>query len=79
MIGYISLNLKISSIDWNVWNFTGSDYGIDPRTYKGGKGLPPQWGFLIFFLDDKTSARDVFSSCSFIPREHFKTSLVMVS
>ena len=32
-----------------------------------------------FFLDDKTSAPDVFSSCSFIPRAHFETSLVMVS
>ena len=35
--------------------------------------------FLIFFLDDKASASDVFSSCSFIPRTHFETSLVMVS
>ena len=31
-----------------------------------------------FFLDDKTSATDVFSSCSFIPRVHFETSLVVV-
>ena len=35
--------------------------------------------FLIVFLDDKTSAPDVFSSCSYIPRAHFETSLVMVS
>ena len=35
--------------------------------------------FLSFFLDDKTSAPDVFSSCSFISRTHFETSLVMVS
>ena len=33
----------------------------------------------MFFLDDKTSAPDVFSSCSFIPGGHFETSLVMVS
>ena len=34
--------------------------------------------FLNFFLEDKTSVPDVFSSCSFIPRAHFETSLVMV-
>ena len=46
----------------------------------GGRVLPPLEVFLFFFfLDDKTSAPDVFSSCSFIPRAHFKTSLVMVS
>ena len=35
--------------------------------------------FLSFFLDDKTSALDVFSSCSFIPCTHFETRLVTVS
>ena len=35
--------------------------------------------FLSFFLEDKTSAPDVFSSCSFIPRADFEMSLVMVS
>ena len=35
--------------------------------------------FLSFFLEDKTSARDVFSSCLFILWAHFETSLVMVS
>ena len=34
--------------------------------------------FLIFFLEDETSALDVLSSCSFIPRAHYKISLVMV-
>ena len=34
---------------------------------------------VMAFLEDKTSAPDVFSSCSFIPRAHFETSLVMVS
>ena len=29
--------------------------------------------------DDKTSAPDVVSSCSFLPRAHFETSLKMVS
>ena len=35
--------------------------------------------FWSFFLDDKTSAPDVFSSCSFIPHAHCETSLVIVS
>ena len=35
--------------------------------------------FQIFFLDDKTSAHEVFCSCSFIPRAHVETSKVMVS
>ena len=30
--------------------------------------------FLSLFLDDKTLALDIFSSCSFIPRAHFETS-----
>ena len=38
--------------------------------------MPPS--FLGFFLEDKTSAPDVFSSCSFILRAHFETSSVMV-
>ena len=53
---------------------------LNPRTYKGGgvDATPPKV-FLSFFLEDKTSAPDVFSSCSFIPCAHFETSLVMVS
>ena len=51
-------------------------------TYKwggGGAGTPPPPEvFWSFFLDDKTSAPDVFNSCSFIIRTHFETSLVMV-
>ena len=34
--------------------------------------------FLSFFLENKTSAPEVFNSCSFIPRADFETSLVMV-
>ena len=45
----------------------------------GGGGVPHPWGFSEFFLNDKTSAPEVFCSCSFIPRVHFETSLVMVS
>ena len=48
---------------------------FNPRTYKvGGRG-----GGLSFFLEDKTSAPDIFSSCSFIPCAHFETSLVIIS
>ena len=64
----------------------GLRYRLNPRTYKGvggggGKGwlLPTHKVFLSFFLEDKTSAPDVFSSCSFIPRANFEVSLVMVS
>ena len=39
----------------------------------------PRKVFLSFFLEDKTSAPDVFSSCSFIPCTLFETSSVMVS
>ena len=45
----------------------------------GGVNATPNKVFLSFFLEDKTSATDVLSSCSFIPRADFKTSLVMVS
>ena len=46
---------------------------------RGGAGSPPPPEvFWSFFLDDKTSAPDVFNSCSFIIRTHFETSLVMV-
>ena len=48
------------------------DYAY-PRTYKG-RGRGRGKGKLSFFLEDKTSAPDVFSSCSFIPRAHFETS-----
>ena len=34
---------------------------------------------LSFFLEDKTSVPEVFSSCSFIPPAHFEVSLMMVS
>ena len=55
---------------------------MNPRKYKGsGGGCHPPLPkvFLIFSLDDKTSAPEVFCSCSFILRAHFETSLVAVS
>ena len=47
----------------------------------GGRGgcHPPLRLFWFFFLDDKTSASEVFCSSLFIPRAHPETSLVMVS
>ena len=35
--------------------------------------------FQSFFLEDKTSVPEVFSSCSFIPHTHFEASFMMVS
>ena len=50
------------------------------RGREGGGWMPPlHKAFLSFFLEDKTSAPVVFSSCSLIPRAHFETSLVMFS
>ena len=47
---------------------------------RGGAGCHLHKVFLIFFfLENKTSVPDVFSSCSFIPCAHFEISLVMVS
>ena len=39
----------------------------------------PSEVFWSFFQDNETSASNVFRSCSFIPRAHFETSLLMVS
>ena len=52
---------------------------INPQTYKVVGWLPPPKDFLIFFLNNKTSAPEDFCSCLFIPRAHVKTRLVMVS
>ena len=50
------------------------------RTSGGVRGVPtPHKVFRSFFLENKTIAPDVFSSCLFIPRAHFEASLVMVS
>ena len=56
------------------------DEVYNPGTYRVDGWMPPPLRFfLIFSLDDQTSAPDVFSSCSFITRAHFETSLVMIS
>ena len=57
-----------------------SALSINPgHTNKGG-GRMASTLFPSFFLEDQTSASEVFSSCSFIPRtSDFETSLVMIS
>ena len=57
---------------------------LNPRKNKGGGGglgvdATSNKVFLSFFLEEKTSAPDVFNSCSFIPLADFETSLVMLS
>ena len=58
---------------------------LNPRTYKGGGrgggGCSSHKVFLsfFFFLEDKTLPPHVFSSCLFIPRADFETSLEMIS
>ena len=53
---------------------------FNPRMCQGDGWLPHPLRFILsFFLHTKTSAADVVSSCLFIPRKHFETSLVMVS
>ena len=60
--------------------FLGSSGTYNRGGGGGGGGMPtPRKVFLSFFLEDKTSAPDVFSSCSFIPGTLFETSSVMVS
>ena len=49
------------------------------RPRRGGGGATPLRFFSVCFLEDKTSAPDVLSNCSFIPRALFESSSVMVS
>ena len=48
---------------------------LNLRTYWGRGGVGGGGGI----HEDKTSVPDFFSSCSFNPRAHFKTNLVIVS
>ena len=56
---------------------------LNPRTYKGGGGggnvLSIRFFWVFFFLEDKTLPPHVFSSCLFISRADFETSLEMIS
>ena len=72
-IFYFSLRLFDKHRTFTLGRTRGSGGG-------GGAWMPPLLKvFVSIFLGDKTSAPDVFSSCSFIPRAHFETSLVMIS
>ena len=59
---------KMNKKEWITLNY------ITPIMFDWGGS---SWGD-DFFLDDKTSAPEVFCSCSFILRAHFETSLLMV-
>ena len=64
---------KINREKYDIWPqfLTNKMLKFNPRTL---------WGFSeFFFLEDKTSAPDVFSGCLFIPCAHFETSSVFVS
>ena len=52
---------------------------IYSRSEGGGVIDSPLKVFLSFFLEGKTLATYVFSSCSFIPSAHFESGLVMDS
>ena len=60
-------------------NYKSREHVFERTRGDGGCHSSPSEVFLSFFQDDKTSARDVFSSCLFIPRAPFETILVMVS
>ena len=77
------LTVKVFTLKWGNDNERATSSvryfleAINPRTYKGGWGLVailPKVS-LFFFLDDKSSALEVFYGCSFILRVIF----VMVS
>ena len=80
-------NLNSICVGWTIYlphhdALLESRRFFNPRKYKGGGGggwHPPNKVFQIFFLEDKTSAPDVFSSCLFIPCADFEMNLVMVS
>ena len=75
-----------SGCHWRPWilHVRACYKNVNPRTYKeggGGGGLlfggglwlpPPSEVFLSFSQDDKTTACEAFSSCSFIPRAHLR-------
>ena len=82
-VGLSSTNVVRKRYEITKGQILGSIFNIhDLRTrYNRGWQPAPSEGFLkfFFFLKDKTSAPNDFGSCSFIPRAHFETSLVMVS
>ena len=75
-----AVDALLVTFQWDLW--ISPELFLDLLTLgrKRGRWMPlPRNVFLSVFLKDKTSAPDVFSSCSFIPRADFEMSLVMVS
>ena len=79
------LGLLLRALKSGLWPVMKLTLGRT-RGEAGGRGgkevaevVTPFKVFLSFFLEDKLSVPEVFSSCSFIPRAHFETSSVMVS
>ena len=74
-----------SGCHWRPWilHVRACCKNVNPRTYKEGGGggwlfggglwlRPPSEVCLSFSKDDKTTACEAFSSCSFIPRAHLR-------
>ena len=66
---------------WTAFSLTQHNFCNEKKMVYGGgcPPSPPHKVFLSFFLEDKKSVPNVFSSRSFIPGTHFETSLVMLS
>ena len=64
---------------WHAKTDTTTSLPSDAQEGGGGMDATPHKVFLSFFLEDKTSVPDVFSSFSFILRTYCETNLVMVS
>ena len=60
----LSLEIGSTSTGWCAEE-NGVNFLLTLRRTKGGGGTPPKV-FLIFFQNDKTSAPEIFRSCSFI-------------
>ena len=75
----ITVHLRIDTFSGEFFENVDLTLG---RTREGGWGgvdATPLTFFSVCFLEDKTSASDVLSSCSFIPSALFESSSVMVS
>ena len=64
------------SLNWSYWALALRFLFVDKLQGRSG-GDTPLTVFLIFLVDDKSSAPKVFCSCSFILCVYFETSSVM--
>lgn len=66
-------SLLNSHCKWYARKIIASYWLTLRRTSRGGEVVATSlWVFLFFFLEDKKSAPDIFSSCTFIPRHVLK-------